>query len=376
LNLGQNSIQTIEAKAFDGLTSLRVLYLDDNHVSTMPSLAFGPLKGLAELYFGLNSFIHIPSESFKDLLELQRLDLRRAGPINFTASSFMGLEGLRILDLSDNHLTRIPTKELSLLTRLEELSIGQNEFESVQDGAFLGLSNLRRLEVNGSLKLRKIENGAFASNTNLESIKFVSNKALTDIQEGAFSGLPSLKEVVLRDNALRSLNEGLFAWSELQVFDLTENPINCDCRVAWLRIVLIQRQTPEAHTPVICTAPDRLRDQHLTTVSADSLGCTHADPHRQALIGGLCVIAAAALTAISLLLYRFRKRIRDMLKNCGWGDSDLGRKEREYQKTFSDEDFIARHPHSCSMNIHSTYNNYQPNNHHHQQLKQIPVTEL
>lgn len=379
LNLGQNRITKIDAGAFDGLKTLRILYLDDNNLTSVPSPSFLNLRNLAELYLGINSFITISKGAFEHLNELNRLDLRGARLVNISLETFKGLEeSLRILDLSDNRLQRIPTVELSTLVRLEELSLGQNDFEIIPEGAFVGMTNLRKLEVSGSLPLRKIQIGAFSSNTNLETLIISSNKVLADVQEGALSGLPHLKTVILRGNAITTFAEGLFPWNELHTFDLSENPIHCDCRVLWLRNLLITKNLSQTSETVLCASPERLREEPLRILSSDLLGCAHTDSRRQALIGAFVVATAATITALALVIYRCRRRIREILKG-GWGNSALGRKEREYQKTFSDEDYMSRQTaHPCSLGVHPSLANYSHNPHHphHPGIRPIPVTEL
>lgn len=372
LNIGQNRISQIDPKAFEGLTNLRVLFLDDNSLTAVPSPSFVHLPSLAELYLGINSFTSIAKGSFENLKGLSRLDLRGAALFNISLETFRGLEGVHILDLSDNRLHRIPTVELSTLTRLEELSLGQNDFSVIPEGAFVGMTNLRRLDITGSLKLTKIQAGAFSTNTNLESITLASNKQLVEVQEGALSGLPHLKHVILRDNALTTLAEGLFPWGDLHTFDLSDNPIICDCRVMWLRNLLVIRNTSQTQETVLCAAPERLREEPLRALSPELLGCAHSDSKRQAMIGVILVGSAAFLTALLLLSYKCRRRIREILKGR-WGNSALGRKEREYQKTFSEEDYMSRQQHPSSLSVHPTLNNYPL---HHPGIRPIPVTEL
>ncbi|KFB51899.1 leucine-rich repeat-containing protein 4B [Anopheles sinensis] len=394
LNLGQNRIAKIDPKAFVGLTNLKVLYLDDNTISTVPSPALTPLRSLAELYIGLNSFTSIPKEAFGMLTGLSRLDLNGAALLNVTRDSFHGVERLRTLDISDNRFTRIPTAELAPLDRLEELIIGQNDFDSIPAGAFAGLSNLRMLDISGSLRLNRIESGAFEANTNLEEIVIASNKALTEIQEGALSGLPHLRRIVLKDNALTTLTDGMLSWNELVELDLSENPILCDCQILWLRNLLVSKSnssstlaegmpTPVNQIPVVCAAPDRLREQVLQNLSPELLGCSHPDRQQQAIICVVLVGAAAILTTLALVIYKCRRRIQEVVKGS-WGNNGIGRKEREYQKTFSEEDYSARHPHpGCpggggGLGIHpTTLNNYQINNHHHHShgIRHIPLSQ-
>lgn len=379
LNIGQNRLALINPLTFEGLTNLRVLYLDDNALVSVPSASFPSLRNIAELYLGINSFTTIPNSAFSDLKGLNRLDLRGAALHNISRESFKGLETIRALDFSDNRMNEIPTQELSILSRLEELSFGQNDFETIHENAFIGLPNLKVLEITGSIKLKKIEAGAFTTNTNLETITISSNKALMDIQDGVLSGLPHLKNLILRNNAITSLSEGLFAWNELVLLDLSENPIICDCRMLWLRNILVNKinnssQTPQ--NPIVCAAPERLREEQLQLLTADILGCSHTDPRKQAMICAALVATAATITALALITFRCRRSLRELLKGR-WGNSAMGGKDRKYQKTFSEEDYMSRHHHQhpCSLTgVHPQLNNYQSN--HHQSVRAIPVTEL
>lgn len=396
LNLGQNRITRIDPNAFDNLPNLRVLMLDDNQLSVVPSLALSPLNNLAELFLGLNSFATVQRGSFEMLKHLTRLDLKGAALYNLSLDTFQGLEhSLRQLDLSDNRLKKIPTVHLSSLNRLEDLSLGQNEFELIPEGGFVGLKNLRRIDITGSLKLRKIQSGAFATNTNLESITIASNKVLNEVQEGAFSGLPYLKHVILRDNSLTSLDEGLFPWNKLHTFDLSGNPLVCDCRMLWLHDLLIERNVSSQQIDsgtgidvqkrtVFCDAPERLRGEPLQAISQVLLGCSSSPARRQAMIGALVVGAAAMLTALALLIYRYRRQIRDMSKDSWTRTNSFGSKEREYQKSYYDEaSFISRHAYSqppqsqfpCNLASHPTtlnhYSYYTPIN-----RPSLPITEL
>lgn len=387
LNLGQNRISRIEIASFENLPNLRVLVLDDNQLSVVPSQALAPLTNLAELFLGINSFRTIPTGSFQELTRLTKLDLNGAALLNISLGAFHGLENsLRQLGLSDNHLQRIPTVHMSELSRLEELSLGQNDFEIIPEGAFVGLKNLKHLEISGSMHLRKIQAGAFATNTNLESIKISSNKMLTEVEEAALSGLPHLKHVVLRDNALTTLDEGLFPWSELHTLDLSENPIVCDCRILWLRNLLIiknssQWTNDQQDNTIFCHGPERLRAEPLVAISPSLLGCSHSTSRRQAMfVSTLLVGAAATITSLALLLYRYRRQIREVLKGRCTDSSSLGTKEREYQKTYYDEDsFLSRHTYAQATNqlgdlaTHpSTLNYYYTPIHH----RPPPITEL
>lgn len=341
LNLGQNRISRVDAKAFSGLLSLRVLYLDDNQLISVPTPSFSVLGSLAELHVGLNAFTALPDDAFSGLNRLTVLDLGGAGLHNISDGSFKGLMGLRNLDLSDNRLKNIPTLQLSELGRLEDLTLGQNDFTIIEANSFKGLTNLRRLDITGASQLEKIERAAFNENLNLDTLVLASNKKLDTIEEGSLAGLPNLRHLIMKENAFTSLPESLLAWHELKRLELTDNPLHCGCQLLWLQ----ERLSQKNFSHVQCASPDHLKERLLRNLGPDDLGCALHDTKQQAIIGALVVGSVALLTVLVLLLYRYRRRVHEALKDYKWNKRAMSRKEHEYQKTFSEEEYIGRGVH-------------------------------
>jgi Leucine-rich repeat (LRR) protein len=352
------------------------------------------------------------------LKKLTTLNLNGAQLANITSGSFVGLESLRSLDLASNRLTRIPTKELSILTRLEELNIGMNEFEIIGEKAFDGLSNLHKLEIVGANKLIRIQNNAFIENGNLRVIRLTNNEELSQFESAAFHGLPYLKELILKNNAIESIKENLYEWNNLQQLDLSDNPLRCDCYLLWYKAFLNSRykgnsanknheiisinnnstnssvtssktnslnvdNEQNSNLPphnIICASPQYAKGKELMKLPSEVFGCTpNSDPKTQAIICGLLVVTAAIITALILLAYKCRRRkFRNVLKDSGWDiSSTLGRKDnRDYHKTYVAPQYIetmrkhntmnASPSHPCNI---SGANNYQ-------QYPMIPITEL
>ncbi|CAB0030585.1 unnamed protein product [Trichogramma brassicae] len=369
LDLGQNRISVVEPGAFHKLGSLRVLYLDDNQLKEIPSAALKPLNALAELHIGLNAFTSLPDEAFKGLEKLVVLDITAAGLDNISADAFRGLEALKTLQLNGNKLREIPTKQLSILARLEVLALGQNDFATIRTGAFKGLTNLKRLEISGSKLLTTVKRGAFADNGNLEYLTLNNNKRLTTLEDGALEGLPNLRELMLRDNSFATFSESLVAWSELRRLDLSENPLVCDCGMLWLSEVLAPRNS----SPVICSEPKDLQGKSLRGMRPEDLGCAFSDPRKQALLLTLCAASVAFTAGVAFILYyRCKRRVSDAFKDYEWKNRAISRKEHEYQKTFSEDEYIVRaaHPH------HQPPPHHPLHLHHHQQLSAMHQQQL
>ncbi|XP_035787209.1 insulin-like growth factor-binding protein complex acid labile subunit [Anopheles albimanus] len=355
LNLGENQISTLHPDAFEGLTSLRILHLDDNAINTIPTPSFRPLRLLAELYLGLNTLYSIQTGAFEGLQHLRRLDVRGSMLVNLTIDTFRGLENVRSLDVSDNHLLKVPTVALSILSRLEELAIGQNDFETIPEGAFYGLANLRKVSVTGALNLQRIQAGAFASNPNLDTIVIASNRLLSELDEGAFAGLPHIENVILRDNAIRTFREELLPWKQLRNFDISGNPLVCNCHMRWMKDLL--RSKPEIETEqsqVICQHPERFAGEPLREISSELLGCHQRPSKDRAVVGAVLVASAASLTTFILVAYRLRHRLVDVL-GPEWHNKRNSLKEEkdlEFGKAYPEIEY-----HQPNYNIYTC--NYQ-----------------
>ncbi|XP_055622100.1 insulin-like growth factor-binding protein complex acid labile subunit [Toxorhynchites rutilus septentrionalis] len=399
LNLGGNRIGQLDPKAFDGLTELRILYLDDNAIKTIPTLSLTPLKTLAELYMGTNSLHKIQPGAFEGLQSLRRLDIHGSMLVNISVDTFRGLESIHSLDLSDNHLLKVPTVQLSTLKRLEELTIGQNDFESIPEGAFFGLSNLKSVDISGALNLKRIQAGAFSANPNLETLVIASNKELAEIEEGAFSGLPHIKNANLRDNKIGTFREELLPWKHLNSFDLSENPLACDCQMLWLRNLIHRRNIETEEAQFLCVYPERLHGEPLRDVSAEMLGCQHLQSKERAIFGAIIVASAATVTTFVLIVYRLRHRILDTIRRhwrTSKRDTLQEEKDMEIQKSLGDGgEYHQPHCNIYTYNYHPVFRNhqhpssmyagqytlsfphYQSNhqvNQHHQQQQPLPQT--
>ena len=171
---GETSI-TIQAGDFSGLTSLRVLQLQENLLERLPESVFAGLSNL-------------------EFLDLTYTGLRALPP-----RLFAGLSSLRELILSENRLESLPAGIFSDVSGLTVLDLGDNNVRALPPAAFSGLSELEVLGLNSN-QLAEVPPGVFSDLSRLELLDLADNN-LSELPPGMFTGLSELEELYLHDNA-------------------------------------------------------------------------------------------------------------------------------------------------------------------------------
>ncbi|VVC30144.1 Hypothetical protein CINCED_3A012200 [Cinara cedri] len=136
LHLDMNRLEFLDAKAFDGLRSVR-MHLSHNKLKNLDHRTFEGLERILE-YLDLehNNLGTIPKaiRILKNLmfLYLSSNDLGELDPADFTGVS----STLRSLSLAGNRLTEIPTISLMNCTNLSHLNLGYNFIREIKETDF------------------------------------------------------------------------------------------------------------------------------------------------------------------------------------------------------------------------------------------------
>ena len=64
---------------------------------------------------------------------------------------------------------------------------------------------------------------------------------MSSLPEGSLDFLPFLRILNLREDSLRTVHESSADWGALHFVDLTGNPLDCDCELAWLDRLLAEK---------------------------------------------------------------------------------------------------------------------------------------
>uniref|UniRef100_A0A8C0I9A2 Leucine rich repeat containing G protein-coupled receptor 6 n=1 Tax=Bubo bubo TaxID=30461 RepID=A0A8C0I9A2_BUBBB len=137
LRLDANLISVVPEKSFEGLLSLRHLWLDDNALTEIPVQALNHLPALQAMTLALNQIWHIPDYAFQNLSSLVVLHLHNNRIQSLGANGFDGLHSLETLDLNYNELLEFPGA-IRTLGRLQELGFHNNNIKAIPENAFVG----------------------------------------------------------------------------------------------------------------------------------------------------------------------------------------------------------------------------------------------
>ncbi|XP_075997766.1 podocan [Genypterus blacodes] len=269
LHLKNNKLEKIPAGAFDNLSNLRELYLQNNLLSNegMDNETFSQLssleyldlsnnnmsivpKGLPRslvlLHLEKNSIRSIPGDALTSVRNLEYLllqnNLLRSRSIHPTA--FQGLKKLHTLHMYNNLLERVPRgmprraktlmllhnaiseigrHDLAVLYTLTELNLSYNRLTNlkIHRDAFRKLRVLENLDLSGN-SLHSLPMGLPRS---LHVLK-IKNNQLNSIPDGSLTGMLKLQKLILSENQLKLNSVYQGAWMEistLTTLDLSGN---------------------------------------------------------------------------------------------------------------------------------------------------------
>ena len=131
-----------------------ILTLSDQSLSSLQANDFSGLSSLQNLDLGENSLSSLDADIFDGLSSLQNLNLSRNSLSSLDADIFSGLSSLQNLDLGENSLSNLDTDIFDGLSSLQELYLDLNSLNSLPEGIFSSEKNLTSLEV-----LRLANNG-------------------------------------------------------------------------------------------------------------------------------------------------------------------------------------------------------------------------
>lgn len=348
LDLSHNAISFVHARAFDLATNLRSLDMSGNRLQTTSLSTFQPLQSLQSLNLAFNSnFSSLPSRSFSSLEALASLNLSSCGLTSVSTDTFIGLSSsLVVLDLSNNSIESSDELGIRYLDSLQQLFAGRNRIQVMRRGCFKELSKLSSLDLSDTRSLLKIEDLAFVGNSALSNLILDGCDGLSMLESKALASSSTIdsgneRQLHLslrrqRWSHLPSYMEKL-SWDQVSSIDLSDNPLECDCHVAWLNKLLVSTQGSSSlvnASNIPCAFPADLAGLELAQLNASQLICEQEkevshmfNPSTRApgdlfqiILVSVCVLTALLTGLVVLFVVHCRKqrcRIKSLFRRRG-----------------------------------------------------------
>ncbi|XP_023245705.1 follicle-stimulating hormone receptor-like [Copidosoma floridanum] len=220
LLLRRNRLSHVHENAFDDLTKLAVLELDDNHLTEFPK-ALSSLRDLEELSMSNNRIEIVRNDSLRDARNLLSLDLR-GNPIKEVHElAIQHLTQLRKLILSNvKELSKFPA--LNGCRSLEILRIDRARIDSVPDELCKHSPKLKSLDLKSN-KLTAVPN--LKDCRDLRVLDLALNM-ISSLSDRPFSNSTALHDLLMSKNEIKIIPEdAFFGLSRLLILDLEDNLI-------------------------------------------------------------------------------------------------------------------------------------------------------
>jgi Leucine-rich repeat (LRR) protein len=223
LGLNKNNLVFIENR-FNKLKNLKSLDLSFNLILTIYYFDFNTeFNNFQELNLGHNSIESIEPDSFVALNQLKKLYLN----MNYIRSvnGFLnGLNNLQTLDLSSNEIIQLNNDDFNCLEQLEDLYLNSNQIEMINNDFFQKMIKLKILRLNSNY-LKELDPGLFCNLVYLYDLNLGMNK-LSIISSNIFNRLESLERLDLSDNNINLIHRNAFTETcNIDLILLDGNPI-------------------------------------------------------------------------------------------------------------------------------------------------------
>nr|XP_023685717.1 chondroadherin-like protein [Paramormyrops kingsleyae]XP_023685718.1 chondroadherin-like protein [Paramormyrops kingsleyae] len=264
LHLQRCKIHEVESGAFKGMKNLVYLYLSENDLFSLSADAFTGLPQLTYLHLERNKFTRFPREAFKLLPNLLALHLEHNLMSKLELGILVGAEKLRDLYLTSNSIGTVAPGAFDRAPGLEVLHLGANQLTEVPTDSLRNTPSLAELRLSAN-PIRWIGPKAFFPFAHSLKHLFLDGMKLEKMSKDSLEGLGAgLRSLLLEGNRLEEL-PSLFPLAGLEVINLAENPLLCDCPLLplreWIEKVNLKVRASCGHPPEL--KGRRVKDVHV-----------------------------------------------------------------------------------------------------------------
>ena len=291
-----------DSLVFQGLPRLLEVNFDDNRIVSLPAGLFANLPQLGIVSLNSNPLPRLPDDLLENSTNVMYFnlvktklvrdviakigqghfgknirDLQLGGTvIERLIDGFSGLPKLTNLAVAYCGVKSIGADILKG-TNVGSIALDGNPISVIDENAFRD-SKVGIFECNGCQLTSNVTfNGFLRKMTSLHTIRLRNNQ-LTRIPKDAFTGLSLLNVIDLSNNSISTIEENPYAdlpaCDDTTCIQLRENPLNCDCNLAWLRSFAANIEDSNNNKPSWkCAEPQSFAGQSLLFVNISQFSC-------------------------------------------------------------------------------------------------------
>ncbi|KAH3843742.1 leucine-rich repeat and fibronectin type-III domain-containing protein 5-like [Dreissena polymorpha] len=170
--------------------------------------------------------------------------------------AFEKMADLKTLSLTDNELESLNATTFAGIPLLKELDLSGNRICKFDETIFNNIQSISVLNL-GDMNLLFIREDFFNSLHSLRVLKLYTNHIKT-VSENLILNLPALENLDLSANQLQTIPvEWKPKFQTMKRVHLVENPLHCNCLLAWLQEQ--PYQTTLDSGSLVCNGPQKLR---------------------------------------------------------------------------------------------------------------------
>ena len=175
--------------------------------------------------------------AFNGLTKLRRLLMQNNKISEITPDTFQNLNRLEALDLNNNKLEHLDSAVFNGLVNLTDINLGENNLQYLHPDTFVGLPNLKTIYLHDNPTLHIPTDRNFIHSHSLTFLSLFRCN-ISSLSAETFANVSALERLDLRYNNLRTVDINILrTLPKLSVLGLGGNPLHCDCQlqeVWWL----------------------------------------------------------------------------------------------------------------------------------------------
>ena len=152
------------------------VYLYGNQITELKRGSFSRLQNCTKVDVGTNTIVTIETRAFRGLRNVKKVNLYLNRLQEIREGMWKGLLSLRTLILSNNNIRSLAPGSFLGLVRLEYLSLWSNDIHEIKGDMLNGLVSLKTLLL-GENKLNTITPGSFVNLPSLQALKLQVRQA-------------------------------------------------------------------------------------------------------------------------------------------------------------------------------------------------------